>query len=56
MKTRQRKLSISKPVIEFLYRERGDLCWKRVEGPGSEKSIDSMLFNSWIARMRKSEL
>lgn len=44
MKTRQRKLSISKPVIEFVYRERGDLCWKRVEGPGSAKSIDSMLF------------
>ena len=44
MKTRQRKLSISKPVIEFVYRERGDLCWKRVEGPDSEKSIDSMLF------------
>ena len=44
MKTRQRKLSISKPVIEFVYRERANLCWKRVEGPDSEKSVDSMLF------------
>ena len=44
MKTRQRKLSLSKPVIELVYRERADLCWKRVEGPDSEKSIGSMLF------------